>query len=230
MKNHLKRPYAPKRWNILRKANKFIARPNPGAHPFDNGIPLVVMLRDMAKAARNAKEVRYMMTKYDVLVDGKKRRDSKMIVGLMDVISMPASKEFLRVIIDEDGKLKAAKISDKESGVKLCKISGKKMTSKMIQLTMHDGRTIMTDKNEFRTGDSILIEVPSQKIVEHVRLEPKSMVYLVGGKHSGSTGTVEDVAQSKITYKTKDGHTYETLKKYAFVIGKSKPLVSLSEN
>ena len=55
------------------------------------------------------------------------------------------------------------------------------------------------------------------------------LVYLVGGKHAGTLGIIENVSENKIAYKEQagEGKKYETLKEYAFVIGKDKPIVSL---
>ncbi len=231
MKNHLKRLPAPKRWEILRKENKYITRPNPGSHSFETGVPVVVLLRDMMKLASNAKEAKYMITKYQLLVDGKKRNDVKFIVGLMDTITMPASNDKYRIILNNSGKIDTIKIEDKEVSIKPCKIMKKVMYKNKIQIGLHDGKNILVDaKNkDYNTGDSLVMEVPSLKVLEHLKLEPKMIVYLVGGKHAGSTGIIENVAQNKITYKTQSGAVFETLKEYAFVVGKTKSSITLPE-
>ena len=54
------------------------------------------------------------------------------------------------------------------------------------------------------------------------------LIYLIGGKHIGDMGKVEDVHGDKIRYKSRKGDVYETLKEYAFVIGKEKPSIKLS--
>ncbi len=227
MKNHLKRPIAPKTWNLLRKTDKFVARPHPGAHSFEHGVPLIVLFRDMINTVHNAKEAKYMLTKYSVMVDGRKRKDVKHIIGLMDTVSLPDMKQNFRIILNHEGKLDTVAIDEKESKVKACKITGKKMNGKKIQLTTHDGRTILVDSRDYNTGDTIIIELPSQKVTEHFKLEPKMTVYLVGGKHAGSIGHIENVEKNKLSYKSKDGHVFETLKEYAFVIGKAKPAITI---
>ena len=72
-----------------------------------------------------------------------------------------------------------------------------------------------------------MISLPKQEIKEHLRLEKGCNIYLIGGKHSGDLGTVEDIISKKITYKTQKGEIIETLKRYVFVVGKDKPVVSL---
>jgi small subunit ribosomal protein S4e len=131
--------------------------------------------------------------------------------------------------VSPHGKIGIVGMGDKEAGIKACKIVGKRMSGKKLQLAMHDGRNILTDNREYMTGDTLIVEIPSQKITEHLKLEPKMLVYLIAGKHAGTTGTVENVAQNKITYRTKKGQVFETLKSYAFVIGKGSPAITLPE-
>ena len=52
---------------------------------------------------------------------------------------------------------------------------------------------------------------------------------MTGGKHIGETGHVEDISGNKIIYKNPNGELVETSKKYAFVIGDSKPLITIHE-
>ena len=52
---HLKRQNTPKSWPIHRKGTKYIVRPqfNPR-----KGVPILILLRDMLKVAKNRKEVK----------------------------------------------------------------------------------------------------------------------------------------------------------------------------
>ena len=52
---HLKRQKIPKTWPIYRKGTKYIAMPT---HNISNSIPLLVILRDILKIAKNRKEVK----------------------------------------------------------------------------------------------------------------------------------------------------------------------------
>ena len=55
------------------------------------------------------------------------------------------------------------------------------------------------------------------------------MIYLTGGRHIGEIGKVQDIIGNRILYNTETGDTVETLKEYAFPIGKDKPLIKLSD-
>ena len=42
-KEHLKRVAAPRTWPITRKTSKWVAKPSPGPHSQEHGMPLVVV-------------------------------------------------------------------------------------------------------------------------------------------------------------------------------------------
>ena len=119
------------------------------------------------------------------------------------------------------------KIQKEETLLKPCKIIGKTMVRGKLQLNMFDGKNIFVDKNMYKVGDTLLLSLPEQKISKHLKLDKKSSIFLVGGKHTGEIGNVEDIKENKIIYKDSGGNLVETLKKYAFVVGDSKPLITL---
>jgi ribosomal protein S4E len=67
-----------------------------------------------------------------------------------------------------------------------------------------------------------------QKIKEHLKLEKGSFVYLSGGKYKGESGIIEEIKDSKIKVKSKKGESFQTSKKFAFVVGKDKAIITLS--
>ncbi|MBI4141824.1 30S ribosomal protein S4e, partial [Candidatus Woesearchaeota archaeon] len=108
------------------------------------------------------------------------------------------------------------------------KIIGKKMQNKgLLQLNLSDGRNILTKEKNYSTGDTLLIETPSNKIQKHLQLEPGALVYLIDGKHVSDIGTIKTIEQKTITYTNTENKQVQTLKKYAYVVGKEKPLITL---
>jgi small subunit ribosomal protein S4e len=228
VRNHLKRIAAPKTWHIPRKKEVFITKPAAGAHALESCMALTTVLTRLAKVAKSAREARHLMNEKQVLVDGTRRKESKLPVGLMDVLSLPDLKESYRVLLDEKGRLKVVKISEKESKTKLSRIESKTVISgKKTQLNLLDGRNIIVDKDDYKTGDVLELELPSQKILSHLKMDKKMSVLLIGGKHAGDHGMIEEINENKIIYANKSGERYETLRKYAFIIGKDKPLIML---
>jgi small subunit ribosomal protein S4e len=230
MSKHLKRYFAPKAWKIKRKGIKFVAKPSPGTHKMGMSLPLNVILRDVLGYANSDREVKFILGKRNVAVDGIKRNDCRFPVGLFDVLSLKDLDEHFRVILDKKGKIALIKISKDESNLKLCKITGKSIIKGKTQLNLYDGKNIIVEKDNYKVGDSVLLTLGKKnEIKENISLEKGIIIYLTGGKHIGQIGKVQDIIGNRILYKTGTEDSVETLKKYAFPIGKDKPLITLTE-
>jgi len=226
MKSHLKRLIVPKSWKLLKKEEKFVVRPRPGAHPAKLSMPISLLLKNLGYAS-TTKEVKKILSTKEVLVDGKRVKEHKVPVGFMDIITIKDTNDFLRIVLDEKGRLKIIPAEKDEALLKLSRIKGKKVLSKgKMQLNLSDNKNILIDKGEYKVGDSVLITVPFQEIKQHLKLEKGALIYLVGGKHIGNKGTVDSIEGNKLIY-TSARKKYESLKKYAFVIGKGKESIKL---
>jgi small subunit ribosomal protein S4e len=226
----LKRLAIPKAWPIKRKGIKFVVRPKPGPHPLKFSLPLNIILRDILKFAKSNKEVKNILNNKTILVDGVNRKDPRFPVGLFDVIEIPDKKEQFRIITNEKGKIKVYSINKSEAGLKPCKIVGKAKIKGKTQLNLFDGKNILVDKDIYKCSDTLLISLPKQEIKKHLKLEKGMTIYLMGGKHIGEIGIVESISSKKILYKESSGENFETLKKYAFVIGDKKSAIVLPKN
>ena len=227
-KAHLKRLNAPKSWRIKRKGIKFITRPNPGPHSQDKCMPLNLVLRDMLDYASTTKEVKHILYKKGVLVDGKPRKDIKFPVGFMDVVEIPELKEHYRMLIDNKGYLEMKQIDKKEAALKPYKVIKKTMLKGgKIQLNLSFGTNILVKKDSYSTGDTLMLEMPKLEIKEHIKFEKGAYVLLTSGSHIGDHGVVEEIKDEMITFKSSSGKSYKTYKKFAIAIGKGKPAISL---
>jgi small subunit ribosomal protein S4e len=121
------------------------------------------------------------------------------------------------------------KIDVKEANQKISKIIGKTLVKGRVQLNLDDGRNIFLKKDEYKTGDSILIEIPSQKIISHFKFENQALIFVFKGKSSGQLARVENIRQKEIVCKKESGDLIETRKKYVIVVGKEKPAVTIIE-
>ncbi|MCF7861114.1 30S ribosomal protein S4e [Candidatus Woesearchaeota archaeon] len=221
-KQHLKRLATPATWPIKRKGIKFIVRPRPGSRKLELGLPFNIVLKELIGVATTNKEARYVLYDNEVLVDGKRRKDIRFQIGFLDVISL--GKDNYRLIINNNGKLDIKSIPAKESKLKIVKINNKKISKKnLTELILSDGRVLRIakdDKTVYKTGDSLVLEVPEQKISKIIKLEKGSLIFMSGGKHIGSVGIVENVEGKKIFFKNDAGDVFETYKEYALVVGK----------
>jgi len=224
VKNHLKRIAAPKSWPLKRKESSYLLRPSPGPHTLDSSVSLNFALIDLLKIAKTKKEAVYILHNKEILVDGLRRKDKSFPVGLFDVITVKETKKSYRLIIDNKGKIRV--IETKKTSEKPVKITGKNRVREKVQLNLSDGRNYFVDKDEYKVGDSVVIDCKKKKILSHIKLEKGNMIFLLGGKHKGEVGKIEDIIGKKVVYKV-GNIIHETLKKYALVIGKDKPVIDL---
>lgn len=226
-KDHLKRLAAPKTWNVKRKGLKFVTKPAPGPHSMDSGIALNTLLKEILHYASTTREVKKILNTNIIKIDGKIRKDFRFPVGIFDTIEFPDINEYFRVVTNKNGKIDLTKISKDEVLLKPCKIIGKTIVNGKQQLNLFDGKNVFADNNSYKVGDTVLLSLPEQKISKHLKLEKNSAIFLTGGKHIGNTGNVEGITEGKVIYKDEKGNLVETSKKYAFVVGGNKPLISI---
>ncbi|MBU2561297.1 MAG: 30S ribosomal protein S4e [Nanoarchaeota archaeon] len=224
VKNHMKRIAAPRTWRINRKESKYITRPKPGPHKLQHGMPLSVVIRELIKFAKTAKDAKQILKTKDVFVDKRKRDDERYPVGLMDIIEFPQLEDYYRMLLDGKGKIAAIKATAKEANTKLSRIESKtKVKGGKTQLNLFDGRNITVDKDDYKVGDTVQLSLPEQKILDHLKLEKGALLMLIGGKHSGTIAKIEDISKNVITLRSSKNQKFETLKRHAFVVGKDKP-------
>ena len=232
---HLKRYSMPGFWPLARKAESYVTTPMPGPHPKYKCMPLRVVIRDSLKLAESTGEVKSILNAGKVLVDGKVRKEPHFPVGFMDVLEIPELHAKYRAVINKRG-LVLEKIGEEEVKVKLCRITGKTvLKGGNHQLNLHDGRNILS-KDPYRVGDSVMIGVPSQRILKHFSLKKGEPALIIAGRNMGVTGRIKDVKDRKnmlekstVTIETEKGKDIETLKDYVMVGSLSEIPASASE-
>jgi small subunit ribosomal protein S4e len=230
MKAHLKRLAMPKTWDVERKTTAFVIRPFPGGQPMHMGMPLQMILRDVLKFAKTSHEAKYILNNKQVLVNRVRRTEPKFAVMLMDTLELPDEGLSYRLLISRKGMLTLVPIPKKEGHLKPLSLLGKTVLGeKKVQLNFTDGSNMLVEKDMYRTGDLLLFDLDKKKVVEHVQLEKKALVYLVSGSRVGDVGTLQDIKGNEVIIKSAAGEVYETAKRYVFVVGKEKPLITLFE-
>ncbi len=194
---HLKRYLMPRYWGLKKKEKKWVVRPSPGPHPLNKCIPLLVLIRDVLKYAQTYNEAKKVIKDGKIIVDKRAIKNHKHPVGLMDVIEIPTIKKTFRVNVNRHG-LYIEEIKPEESIRKLCRIQRKKIVKKGItQICLHDGRNILVDKDVYKTGDSVMITLPDQKIIKHFKMEKGEKGKIISGKNIGISGTIKAVYKRK---------------------------------
>lgn len=232
MTHDLKRLNAPKSWPVPRKSNVWVTSPNPGPHPVDRCMPLSVVLRDMLKVVDTAAEAKRVLSGRQVLVDGRVVTEEKFPVGLMDVISLPKINKHYRMLLDERGRFVLVEISEDRAKWKLCRIEDKTyVTGGRLQLNLHDGRNVLVEADDYKTGDVLKLEVPSQKVLEAYKLAQGNVAMIVSGSNAGQMTVVDELIEERSTapnlVRFKNGKL--TVKDNVFVIGNRTPEIALPE-
>jgi small subunit ribosomal protein S4e len=232
MKKHIKRMAAPDTWAIPRKTSHWVTKPRPGPHGTSESMPLLAVVRDMLKLCDNSREARFIIGSRGISVDGKIVTDYKFPVGLMDVVSVLKTKQNFRMLVDYKARLKLLAIDEAEKGWKLSRIDNKSSAKKgKVQLNLHDGRCIMLPKDQYKTGDVLKIELPSQKVLKSFKLEKGNLALVTGGSHPGTVQTIESYrvrrgsASNLVSFK----EGFSTVKENVFVVGDKAPEIKLLE-
>jgi len=171
-----------------------------------------------------------------VLIDGRIRQDPRFPIGLMDIVQLPAIGRSYRILLDRRGRLVLYEIPQTEVSFKLCKVAHKVFVrGKRVQLTFHDGKTLVGEFQEFRPRDVVKLALPELKAVERLPFEEGALALVTGGKNVGKIGKVieikliEGTQPNIVTLQASDGSTFQAPEDYVFVVGKEKPLISLLE-
>ncbi|USN45961.1 MAG: hypothetical protein H6502_02395 [Candidatus Woesearchaeota archaeon] len=231
VKNHLKAKNTPRTWSLPRKAEVFVLKPLPGPHTKEFGMPLGVAFKQLLALTSSNRESRFIVQKKGLLVNGTARKDLKFPVGFMDVLSFTSAKEHYRLIITQKNKLAAVKVDEKEATSILARIQSKKRHGKdQFQIGLFGGRTLIT-KEAYAVGDTLQLEVPSQKVIARFPLAPKHAALIMRGRHAGTVVRItsfdgDDAAVHNIL---DENDAFTTLKSYLYVLGNDLPAVTVTE-
>ena len=183
----MKRQTVPKSWPVPRKGTKYVVRPNfaPG-----KGVPLLILLRNMLKIAKNRKEVKRAIHEKNVLVNIKPAKDEKNSIQLFDKISLVPSKKHYKLNLSNNGKFIIDEIKEKDVNQKIAKIINKKvLKGKKVQINLSDGSNFLSDI-KCNVGDSVSINFKEKKIEKCWPLKEEANVIVFAGKHMGKRGKI----------------------------------------
>jgi small subunit ribosomal protein S4e len=224
----MKRISAPKFWKIGRKKGKFVTCPNPGPHAKSACLPLGVLLRDYLKICENQKDASIILNKGIVIVNGKTRKGAKFPVGMMDIVKI--GELVCRIVPGKRG-IGPKEVTD--GSIRLCKVMGKKhVKGGKTQINLSAGENMLIEKDEYSTGDVIVIDMEKKSIIETIKLGKGSLVLITGGKNMGELGVVESIDVIKnplptlVTLRLGE-RSVKVPKDYVFAVGRDKPVVQM---
>jgi len=222
MSGHQKRLSVPDSWPVGRKEIAYTVKAE-GPHG-DDGVPLLIVLRDVLGYVDSRKEARYALDQGSILIDGSQPSDETRPVGMFDILAFTERGEYYRVFPEEGGRLALTPIDEDSAGSKLGKVVDKRhVEGGRIQLTLHDGRTLVTDETDVGGGDSVVVSNDDGEIVAHFPYEEGALVTAVDGRHAGEIGRIEEIrvtpgsGSNDVVVDGDDGG-FETVSEYVVII------------
>ena len=229
----LKRQMAPLFWGITRKDKRFVVTVRPGSHSKNASIPSAVFLRDMLKTVNTLREAKFAIYGGKVTVDGVKRKSLHHGLGLMDVIELDGLKEVYRLVPKDGTLLQPIIIKAEEKSKKLVRVKSKvSIKHGKTQIGFHDGRSLV-DETKVSVGDTCILQVPEQKILDVVKLEKGVLGLIVSGANAGKIGNITEIKEGtfvlpkRVSFKLED-REIEIPAEMIMPIGKDKPVIGVT--
>ncbi len=194
--SHLKRQKSPKNWPIERKGTAYLVRPN---YNLEQGIPVLIAIRDMLKLAKDRKEVKHALNSRQILLNQRPVFEDKDTVQLLDILTILPAKESghseknYKLIIGKNKKFNLQEISNAQAGYKIAKIINKKtLKGNKTQINLSDGRNFISDV-KCRVNDSILVNLKDRKLEKCLPLKQGRKAVVYAGKHAGAEGVIAEI-------------------------------------
>ncbi|MCH7967934.1 MAG: 30S ribosomal protein S4e [Thaumarchaeota archaeon] len=228
----LKRQMAPSFWGISRKNKRFAITVRPGSHSKARSIPTAILLRDILKIVTTLREAKSTIYGGKVTIDGVKRKSLHHSIGLMDVVELENISDVYRFVPKDSKILKPLKINETEKTKKLAKVISKtSIKGGKTQLGFHDGRSMISDI-DVNVGDSCLLEIPKQKILQVIKLEQDCQVIVTRGINAGQIGTVKKIEGGTFNLPRRvllelGERKIEISTEMIMVVGKEKPVIQV---
>ncbi|XHH07565.1 MAG: 30S ribosomal protein S4e [Candidatus Bathyarchaeia archaeon] len=236
----LKRKPAPKFWPIHRKELPWVVKPSSGPHSLQKCLPMTLVLRDMLGVAETRKEGKLILSEGKVQVNGKVRKQDDFPVGLMDVISMPDSNQYYKVVPSHKG-LVVTPISKEDAKQKLVRVEDKTVTTVGVQIALHDGTNMLIKvadpKNpvevKYETFDILKVNIADGEVVEVIKTKEGNTAVITGGKNIGVKGKIVEIEkteakkrrQALVVIEDDKGARYQTVLDFIFTIGSNEQQV-----
>jgi small subunit ribosomal protein S4e len=188
---YLSRAKASRKLPLPRKGTKYLAR---ASSHLNSGVPVVIAIRDMLKLAKTSKEVKKMINERMIKINGKEVKDLKESIKLFNLLTIG---ETYKLTLSNFKKFDFEKVEDKS---RIAKVINKKILGKKkIQLNLHDGTNILTDKL-VKINDSIELDLKN-KLIKIIKMEKGNELFIFSGKNAGKTGKLLEIDKNKIKIK-----------------------------
>jgi len=233
-KQHMKRLFAPKDWMLSKLTGVFAPRPRAGPHKLRESLPMLIVLRNRLKYALTGREAQMILRQKLVYVDSRPRTDPKYPAGFQDVIEIPRTGDFFRLMYDVKGRFTLVKIGEAEAAIKLCKVENIYTATGRVPVVMtHDGRRIRYPSGKITRGDTVVVDHREGKITAHYKMRVGKVVMVTGGANRGRVGTVTAIERHPGAFditrlKDEEGNVFATRARNVFVLGNSMSNIEIT--
>jgi len=186
------------------------------------------------KYALTLDEAKKIVKQRLVKVDGKVRTDTTYPAGIMDVITIEKTGENFRLVYDTKGRYSIHRITPEEAKYKLCRVRKALVGPKGVPLIVtHDGRTIRYPDPSIKVNDTVIFDIATSKITDHIKFDSGNQCMVTGGHNVGRVGLVTHRERHPggfdiVHIKDVAGNSFATRVHNIFVIGKgTKTYISL---
>jgi len=200
--HHLKRLAAPTQWGLDKKSGKYAVRPLPGPHNKDLSIPLKYVIARFLKVANTAKEVEYIATSKMILINGKEITSPKFPVGIFDVITLKKTNQHFRIYLGANRKFKLHKIDSSEAKIRISKVVSKYVYDEIPMTHTLDGFNFKYVNPAINIDDTVIVDIASNKVVNHLSLAAGMTGYAIRGPNAGRIGVIKYIDVSSSGKKT----------------------------
>ena len=186
---HIKRKTMGKFWPVPRTGTKYMAVPT---HEARNSLPLILVMRDLLGLVKSKKELKKVLNEKQVSINGKLIKETNYPLMLYDSLSLPLINKNYKIILDNK-RFNVKEVSDAEAKTKTYRIMNKtRLAGKKTQVNLNGGRNIITN-DKLGTGEFVVVDNLSNKILKTIALNKDIEVIVVAGKHMGKIGKIKDL-------------------------------------
>merc|ERR1712227_33236 len=132
------------------------------------------------------------------------------------------------------GRFAIHRITPEEARYKLCRVVRTGVAQKGVPyLVTHDARTIRYPNPDIKVNDTVILDIATGAITEHVKFDTGNLCMVSGGGNTGRVGIIQSRDRHPGSFdivhvKDASGATFATRLSNIFVIGRGKQaLVSL---
>ncbi len=217
---HIRRLASTRYMKIGRKTSKYVSKPMAGRHRGDSSIALITVLKEKIMKS-TTREIKYLLNKGAVEVNGKVVRIERYPVGFGDLIYLKPSGETYKVTSGKNGAFAIEK--EEKAGKQLFRVIGKHtVRGGKVAVRIHDGRIFNYKDNKIKVNDSVVLG--KNGIDKIIAMEKGKECYVMNGTHATEKGEIVEInkgtALRDATVKIKGSNgEFETLLRNVMVVG-----------